>query len=270
MMLTFEPLPREYLAAQAQPPQDPPARLTDLRERWRVLERSDLAYRVRAALQREAAPADGRAVRESAGGALRGVGGGGRAGFSLRARRRGQRRAAAGGGRCRAGSRSSWCRRCAWTMCASARAACARRCAAADFRAARDLLGRAVFDARAGGRRARNSAAGWDFRPRTSACARRKLPFTGIYAVRVRGIETGNLAARRGGEPRVPAHGGWHRAAARGACVRFFRLAVRPRAGSGVRREDPRRGEVRRASTRWCSRCARMRSRRAGFWCMVS
>lgn len=37
MMLTFEPLPREYLS-----PQDPPARLTDLRERWRVLERSDL------------------------------------------------------------------------------------------------------------------------------------------------------------------------------------------------------------------------------------
>jgi len=37
MMLTFEPLPREYLV-----PQDPPARLTDFRERWRVLERSDL------------------------------------------------------------------------------------------------------------------------------------------------------------------------------------------------------------------------------------
>src|SRR4051812_26406467 len=38
LMLTFEPLPREYLAAQ-----DPPARLTDFRERWRGLERSDLA-----------------------------------------------------------------------------------------------------------------------------------------------------------------------------------------------------------------------------------
>ena len=44
MMLTFEPLPREYLAAQAQPAQVPPARLTDFRERWRVLERSDLHY----------------------------------------------------------------------------------------------------------------------------------------------------------------------------------------------------------------------------------
>jgi len=39
MMLTFEPLPREFLV-----PQDPPARLTDFRERWRVLERSDLHY----------------------------------------------------------------------------------------------------------------------------------------------------------------------------------------------------------------------------------
>ena len=37
MMLTFEPLPREYLV-----PQDPPARLTDFRERMRLLERSDL------------------------------------------------------------------------------------------------------------------------------------------------------------------------------------------------------------------------------------
>lgn len=35
MMLTFEPMPREYFARS-----DPPARLTSLRERWRVLERS--------------------------------------------------------------------------------------------------------------------------------------------------------------------------------------------------------------------------------------
>lgn len=37
MMLTFEPLPREYLCPQA-----PPARLTNLRERWRLLEHSGL------------------------------------------------------------------------------------------------------------------------------------------------------------------------------------------------------------------------------------
>jgi riboflavin kinase/FMN adenylyltransferase len=38
MMLSFEPLPREYLQAA-----DPPARLTNLRERWRLLEHSGLA-----------------------------------------------------------------------------------------------------------------------------------------------------------------------------------------------------------------------------------
>src|SRR2546430_13161901 len=32
VLLTFEPLPREYLV-----PDDPPARLTSLRERWRIL-----------------------------------------------------------------------------------------------------------------------------------------------------------------------------------------------------------------------------------------
>ncbi len=37
MLLTFEPLPREYLR-----PQDPPARLTSWRERWRILERTQL------------------------------------------------------------------------------------------------------------------------------------------------------------------------------------------------------------------------------------
>jgi riboflavin kinase/FMN adenylyltransferase len=37
MMVTFEPLPREYLADKA-----PPPRLTDFRERWRVLERTGL------------------------------------------------------------------------------------------------------------------------------------------------------------------------------------------------------------------------------------
>ncbi len=39
MMLTFEPMPREYLAAA-----NPPARLTSWRERWRVLQRTGLNY----------------------------------------------------------------------------------------------------------------------------------------------------------------------------------------------------------------------------------
>jgi riboflavin kinase/FMN adenylyltransferase len=39
VLLTFEPLPREYLA-----PNDPPARLTSLRERWRILSGTHLDY----------------------------------------------------------------------------------------------------------------------------------------------------------------------------------------------------------------------------------
>ena len=39
MLLTFEPMPREYLA-----PNDPPARLTSLRERWRILSGTPLDY----------------------------------------------------------------------------------------------------------------------------------------------------------------------------------------------------------------------------------
>jgi riboflavin kinase/FMN adenylyltransferase len=39
VLLTFEPMPREFLQ-----PQDPPARLTSLRERWRVLGGSGLDY----------------------------------------------------------------------------------------------------------------------------------------------------------------------------------------------------------------------------------
>ncbi|HWZ64527.1 MAG TPA: bifunctional riboflavin kinase/FAD synthetase [Steroidobacteraceae bacterium] len=39
VMLTFEPMPREFLC-----PQDPPARLTTFRERWRILQDSGLDY----------------------------------------------------------------------------------------------------------------------------------------------------------------------------------------------------------------------------------
>src|SRR4029077_18596481 len=38
-LLTFEPMPREFLA-----PNDPPARLTSLRERWRILSGTPLDY----------------------------------------------------------------------------------------------------------------------------------------------------------------------------------------------------------------------------------
>ena len=39
MMLTFEPMPREYLAAA-----NPPARLTSWRERWRALQKTGLSF----------------------------------------------------------------------------------------------------------------------------------------------------------------------------------------------------------------------------------
>src|ERR1700716_2022888 len=39
VLMTFEPMPREYLA-----PNDPPARLTSLRERWRILSGTGLDY----------------------------------------------------------------------------------------------------------------------------------------------------------------------------------------------------------------------------------
>src|SRR5579872_6767225 len=39
VMLTFEPMPREFLC-----PEDPPARLTTLRERWRILAGSGPDY----------------------------------------------------------------------------------------------------------------------------------------------------------------------------------------------------------------------------------
>src|SRR5215472_17064853 len=39
VMLTFEPMPREFLS-----PEDPPARLTTFRERWRILAGAGLEY----------------------------------------------------------------------------------------------------------------------------------------------------------------------------------------------------------------------------------
>ena len=47
VLLTFEPMPREYLA-----PEDPPARLTSLRERWRILAPLGARLHLAAALRR--------------------------------------------------------------------------------------------------------------------------------------------------------------------------------------------------------------------------
>jgi riboflavin kinase/FMN adenylyltransferase len=191
MMLTFEPLPREYLAAQATPAQDSPARLTDLRERWRVLERSDLAYLcvlrfdeklrqlsgeqfVQLLVERFAATAVvvGQDFRFGRGGA---------GSVALL-------QAAADSGRFSLELVPSVCVDDGRVSSSGVRTALA----AADFHAARDLLGRAysmrgrVVTGEKLGRRLGFPTANIRMR-------RRKLPFTGVYAVRVRGID-GSLA----------------------------------------------------------------------------
>jgi len=191
MMLTFEPLPREYLAAQATPAQDSPARLTDLRERWRVLERSDLAYLcvlrfdeklrqlsgeqfVQLLVERFAATAVvvGQDFRFGRGGA---------GSVALL-------QAAADAGRFALELVPSVCVDDTRVSSSGVRTALA----AADFHAARDLLGRAysmrgrVVTGEKLGRRLGFPTANIRMR-------RRKLPFTGVYAVRVRGVD-GTLA----------------------------------------------------------------------------
>jgi len=187
MMLTFEPLPREYLAAQATPAQDSPARLTDLRERWRVLERSDLAYLcvlrfdeklrqlsgeqfVQLLVERFAATAVvvGQDFRFGRGGA---------GSVALL-------QAAADAGRFALELVPSVCVDDARVSSSGVRTALA----AADFHAARDLLGRAysmrgrVVTGEKLGRRL-------GFPTANIRMQRRKLPFTGVYAVRVRGVD---------------------------------------------------------------------------------
>ena len=148
------------------------------------------------------------------------------------------------------------------TACASAVRGCARRSPPAISTRARDLLGRPYRMTRPRASRASSSAASWVSRRRTCALQRKVVPLPGHLrgARRGRGLARSRPARR---EPRHAADGGRHRAAARSACVRFRRRPVRPRAGSRVRREAARRGEVRRRSTRWWSRCTATRRRRA-------
>ncbi len=182
MMLTFEPLPREYLAAQ-----DPPARLTDFRERWRVLERSDLhavcVLRFDEKLRQLTGEEFVRLLtdRFAASAVVVGqdfrFGRGGAGSVALL-------RAAADAGRFALELVPSVCIDDIRVSSSGVRAALA----AADFKRARDLLGRPysmygrVVRGEQLGRRLGYPTANIRMR-------RRKLPFTGIYAVRVRGIE---------------------------------------------------------------------------------
>ncbi len=187
MMLTFEPLPREYLAAQARPPQQPPARLTDFRERWRVLERSDLDCAcvlrfdeklrqltgeqfVSLLVERFAASAvvvgqDFRFGRSGAGSVA-------------------LLRAAAEAGKFALELVPSVCIDDTRVSSSGVRAALA----AGGFARARDLLGR-PYSMR--GRVVRGEQLGRRLGYATAnlRMRRRRLPFTGIHAVRVRGVD---------------------------------------------------------------------------------
>ncbi len=184
MMLTFEPLPREYLAAQ-----DPPARLTDFRERWRVLERSDLGAlcvlrfneRLRqltgaefVALLSERFAASTVVVGQD----FR-FGRGGAGSIALL-------RDAADAGRFALEIVPAVCVGDERVSSSGVRAALA----AGDFKRAREWLGR-PYSMR--GRVVRGEQLGrrLGFPTANIRMRRRKLPFTGVYAVRVRGLEGG-------------------------------------------------------------------------------
>jgi riboflavin kinase/FMN adenylyltransferase len=187
MMLTFEPLPREYLAAQSSPVQEPPARLTDFRERWRVLERSELHYVCVLRFDEKLRQLTGEQFvqllteRFAASAVVVGqdfrFGRGGAGSVALL-------RAAADAGRFALELVPSVCSDDVRVSSSGVRTALA----AADFKRARDLLGRPysmygrVVRGEQLGRRLGYPTANIRMR-------RRKLPFTGIYAVRVRGLE---------------------------------------------------------------------------------
>jgi riboflavin kinase/FMN adenylyltransferase len=192
MMLTFEPLPREYLSRD-----DPPARLTDFRERWRVLERSDLAYLCVLRFDEKLRSLTGEQFvnlltdRFAASAVIVGqdfrFGRGGAGSVALL-------RAAADAGRFALELVPSVCVDDVRVSSSGVRAALA----AGNFAAARDLLGRAyemrgrVVYGQQLGRRLGYPTANLRMR-------RRKLPFSGIFAVRVRGVDADNLHAPRAG-----------------------------------------------------------------------
>ena len=190
MMLTFEPLPREFLV-----PQDPPARLTDFRERWRVLERSDLHYacvlrfdtKLRSLSGEEFVALLTERFRASAvvvGQDFRfGRGGAGSVGLL---------RAAAEAGRFALELVPSVCIEDTRVSSSGVRVALA----AGDFAKARDLLGR-VYSMR--GRVVYGNQLGrkLGFPTANIRMRRRKLPLTGIFAVRVRGVDAENTHTAR-------------------------------------------------------------------------
>jgi riboflavin kinase/FMN adenylyltransferase len=192
MMLTFEPLPREYLVAH-----DPPARLTDFRERWRVLERSDLHYACVMRFDEKLRHLSGEqfvellTTRFGASAVVVGqdfrFGRGGAGSITLL-------RQAAEAGRFELELVPSVCIEDVRVSSSGVRAALA----AGDFQRARDLLGRA-YSMR--GRVVRGEQLGRRLGYPTAniRMRRRKLPLSGIFAVRVRGADAQHPHAPRDG-----------------------------------------------------------------------
>lgn len=190
MMLTFEPLPREFLSAQ-----DPPARLTDFRERARVLERSDLHYACVLRFDSKLRSLSGEEFvallteRFAASAVVVGqdfrFGRGGAGSIGLL-------RTAAEAGRFALELVPSVCIDDTRVSSSNVRAALA----AGEFAKARDLLGR-VYSMR--GRVVYGNQLGrkLGFPTANIRMRRRKLPLTGIFAVRVRGVDAANTHAAR-------------------------------------------------------------------------
>jgi riboflavin kinase/FMN adenylyltransferase len=190
MMLTFEPLPREYLAAQANPATEPPARLTDFRERCQVLARSDLDYMCVLRFDEKLRSLTGEqfvallAERFAASAVVVGqdfrFGRGGAGSITLL-------RAAADAGKFALELVPSVCIDATRVSSSGVRAALA----AGEFGKARDLLGR-PYSMR--GRVVQGEKLGRQLGYPTAniRMRRRKLPFTGIHAVRVRGVDPAN------------------------------------------------------------------------------
>lgn len=190
MMLTFEPLPREFLSAQ-----DPPARLTDFRERWRLLERSDLHCACVLRFDSKLRSLSGEEFvalltdRFQASAVVVGqdfrFGRGGAGSIALL-------RAAADAGRFALELVPSVCIDDTRVSSSGVRAALA----AGDFARARDLLGR-VYSMR--GRVVYGNQLGRKLGYPTAniRMRRRKLPLRGIFAVRVRGVDAENTHTAR-------------------------------------------------------------------------
>ena len=188
MMLTFEPLPREYLAAGQN--QEPPARLTDFRERCQVLGRSDLHHVCVLRFDEKLRSLTGEQFvsllvgRFQASAVVVGqdfrFGRGGAGSIALL-------RAAADAGRFALELVPSVCIDDVRVSSSGVRAALA----GGDFGRARDLLGR-PYSMR--GRVVRGEQLGRRLGYPTAnlRMRRRKPPFTGIHAVRVRGVDVAN------------------------------------------------------------------------------